>query len=124
MGVPLRSPVTLALAVALMLAFALPAHAAPAPSPRDDQVAALRATTRWLALYPPDLWLGVESPGECRRLPSGRRSCPIAITIKAWSADRLDSWRCAAHVLLPAPGHGGAQHRTSADCRPAPTASA
>jgi hypothetical protein len=119
----LRTPVTLTLAVALMLAFALPAHAAPAPSTREDQIAALRATTRWLALYPPELWLGVEPPGTCRHLPSGRRSCPIAIAIRAWSADRLDPWRCAAHVLLPAPGHGGAPRRTSADCAPAPTAS-
>ncbi len=36
---------------------------------------------------------------------------------------RLDPWRCAAHVLLPAPGRGGAPHRTSADCSPQLTAS-
>src|SRR6266508_4577632 len=119
---PLRIP--LAVAVALMFAFALPAHAAPAPSTRDDQVAALRSATRWLALYPPPLWVGVEPPGACRHMPSGRRSCPIAIMLRVWSADRLEPWRCAARVLLPAPGRGGAPHRTSADCTPAPTASA
>jgi hypothetical protein len=121
---PLRTPCAIALAAALGLACAAPAHAEPARSARDDQVAALRAATSWLALDPPELWVGIEPPGACRRLPSGRRSCPIAITLRVWSADRLDPWRCAAHVLLPAPGRDGVPRRTSADCSPSLTASA
>jgi hypothetical protein len=121
---PLRTCCAIALAAALAFACAGPAHAGPAPSTGADQVAALRAATRWLAIYPPPLWLGVEPPGTCRRLPSGRRSCPIAITLRVWSADRLLPWRCAAHVMLPAPGRRGAPHRTSADCTPGLTAPA
>ena len=120
---PLRLACAVALAAVLGFACARPAHAQAARPARDDQVAALRSATRWLALYPPPLWVGVEPPGACRALPSGRRSCPVAITLRVWSAGRLDPWRCAAHVLLPAPGRGGTPHRTSADCSPQLTAS-
>jgi hypothetical protein len=121
---PLRIPCAIALAAVLGFACTAPAHAGPARSARDDQVAALRSATRRLALYPPPLWVGVEPPGTCRALPSGRRSCPIAITLRVWGAGGLEPWRCAAHVLLPAPGRGGEPHRTSADCAPGLTASA
>jgi hypothetical protein len=111
--------VTLALLVS-----AAPAGAGVAPPQQRDQAAALRASAAWLAVYPGGVWLGVELPQRCRTLPSGRRMCPIAIRLLAWTGDRLAPWRCAAHVLLPAPGTRAPVRRSSADCSPLPTAPA
>jgi hypothetical protein len=100
------------------LGFAHSATVGAAASSRADQVKALRMTVGWLATYPEPLWVGVEMPGRCDSLPSGRRACPIAITLLAWTRGELAPWRCAAHALLPAPGSRAHARRTSADCHP------
>jgi hypothetical protein len=117
----MRSLRALILALVL-LALAAPAGARAGPRDHRDQAAALRATTSWLAIYSPRVWIGVELPGRCRALPSGSRSCPIAIRLLAWTAGALTPWRCVAQAVLPAPT-SRAEHsvrRTSAHCTPLP----
>ena len=103
-----------------LLAFAAPATASPRPPQQRDQAVALRVTTNWIAIYPARLWIAVELPQPCRALPSGRRICPIAIRLLAWTDGVLAPWRCVAHEFsqpvsrVPAPAGGarapGAQH--------------
>jgi hypothetical protein len=116
-------PVLLCLAtVAGALAFAQSASAQPAESQRADrdQVQALRLTVDWLTDYPEPLWVGVEMPGRCEALPSGRRACPVAISLLAWTRGELAPWRCDAQALLPASGSAARPRRTSARCHPRP----
>jgi hypothetical protein len=96
---------------------AQPALAAPLHGGRDE-AQALRLTAAWLATYPPHLWLGIELPGDCRPAPHGRRACPVAITLRAWTHGELAPWRCRAEVLLPPQGSRAAARRTSARCTP------
>jgi hypothetical protein len=96
---------------------AQPGSAAPAHAGRDE-ARALRATADWLATYPPHLWVGLELPRPCRPLPDGRRACPIAITLRAWTHGELAPWRCNAELLLPPPRSRAAARRTSARCHP------
>ena len=81
-----------------------------------DQAKALNATVDWLVTYPEDLWVGVEMPGPCRSLSAARRACPVAISIRAWTAGRLAPWRCEAQAVLPAPHSAWKARRTSARC--------
>jgi hypothetical protein len=114
-------PVLLALATLVgALAFAQAATTAAATSDRADrdQVTALRMTVDWLTTYPEPLWVGVEMPGRCEPLASGRRACPVAIDLLAWTGGRLAPWRCDARVLLPAPASSARARRTSAHCHP------
>lgn len=113
--------ITLALTLALpLLAFATPATASPRPLQQRDQAAALQVTTDWIANYPARLWIAVELPRACRALPSGRRICPIAIRLLAWTDGVLAPWRCAAHVVLPARQSRSRVRgrRTSSRCAP------
>lgn len=116
----MRILLTLTLALPL-LAFAAPAAAS--PREQRDQAVALQVTTDWMASYPAGLWIAVELPRPCRALPSGRRTCPIAIRLLAWTDGVLAPWRCAAHAVLPARSKARAR-RTSADCEPAVDAEA
>jgi hypothetical protein len=112
-------PVLLGLAAIIgALAFAQLGSTASAATHRADrdQVKAMRLTVDWLATYPEDLWLGVELPGPCRALPSGRRACPIAISLRAWTRGELAPWRCDAQILLPPLGSTTRARRTSARC--------
>jgi hypothetical protein len=114
-------PVLLCLATLVgALAFAQAASAGPAELHRADrdQVKALRLTVDWLTTYPELLWVGVEMPGRCEALPSGRRACPVAISLLAWTRGKLAPWRCDAQILLPAPGRTARARRTSARCHP------
>ena len=115
----MRSPLALTLTLVL-LALAAPGGASAAPLDHRDQAAALRATTGWLAIYRPGVWIGAELPGPCRALPSGERRCPIAIRLLAWTNGALAPWRCAAQAVLPAPQAGSKRRvrRTSARCTP------
>ena len=117
----MRSPLALTLTL-VVLALAAPAGASAAPLDHQDQAAALRATTGWLAIYSPRVWIGVELPGRCRPLPRGRRRCPIAIRLLAWTGGALAPWRCVAQAVLPAaPSRAGdSVRRTSAHCTPLP----
>jgi hypothetical protein len=108
--------------LALTLTFALLAPATPAAAGTGhrDQAAALRATAAWLAIYPPDLWIAPELPQPCRELPSGKRTCRIAIRLLAWTGGALAPWRCVARAVIPAP-KSQSRHRarrTSARCAP------
>jgi hypothetical protein len=73
-----------------------------------------------MTIYPAGLWIAVELPQPCRALPAGRRICPIAIQLLAWTHGVLTPWRCAAHALLPAPQSRSKARvrRTSAHCAP------
>ena len=104
----------------LLLAFAAPATVSPRPPQQRDQAVALQVTTNWIAIYPARLWIAVELPQPCRALPSGRRICPIAIRLLAWTGGVLAPWRCAAHAVLPArQSHSRARaRRTSSRCAP------
>lgn len=115
----MRSILALVLTLVLV-ALAVPDSAHAKPHDHRDQALALRATTRWLAVYPPRLWLAAELPGPCRALPSGERTCPIAIRLLAWTNGALASWRCAAQAVLPAPNSRAEERRrrTSARCTP------
>jgi hypothetical protein len=106
------------LAGALALAQSTAAGAAGPHRGDRDQVTALRMTVDWLATYPEPLWVGVGMPGPCDRLPSGRRACPVSISLLAWTRAELTPWRCDADVLLPAPSSPARARRTSADCHP------
>jgi hypothetical protein len=101
------------------------ASAGPAAAHRADrdQVKALRMTIDWLTTYSEDLWVGVELPGECRTLADGRRSCPIAISLRAWTHGELAPWRCQATALLPAPRSTDPPLRMSGHCRQLPAPS-
>ena len=85
-----------------LLALATPATGSPRPPRQRDQAVALRVTTDWIAIYPARLWIAVELPRPCLALPSGRRTCPIAIRLLAWTDGVLAPWRCVAHAVLPA----------------------
>lgn len=96
---------------------ASPRHvAATRTTPQRDRAAALRASADWLAAYPVRSWGAVELPAPCAPLTGGRRSCPIAIVLRAWTGGRRVPWRCDARLVLPAPGGTGRPRRTSADC--------
>ena len=82
----------------------------------SDRAAALRLTADWLAAYPEHLWVGVELPGDCRTLPDGRRRCPIAISLRAWTHGSFAPWRCEARAVLPPPQATSAPRHTSARC--------
>ena len=103
-----------------LLAFAAPATASPRPPQQRDQAVALQVTTNWIAIYPARLWIAVELPQPCRALPSGRRICPIAIRLLAWTDGVLAPWRCAAHAVLPArqSRSRARARRTSSRCAP------
>jgi hypothetical protein len=108
-----------ALALTSVLLAAAPPAAAGARAPRDrDRAAALRATSAWLAIYPPDLWMAVELPEPCRERPDGTRTCEIAIRLLAWTGGALAPWRCVAQAVLPDPKSSSARRvrRTSARC--------
>jgi hypothetical protein len=117
----MRVLLTLALTLTLpLLAYAGPATASPGPPQQREHAVALQVTTNWIAIYPADLWIAVELPQPCRALPSGRRICPIAIRLLAWTDGVPAPWRCAAHAVLPSP-HARAKarvRRTSAHCAP------
>jgi len=115
----MRILLTLALMLPL-LAFAAPATPSVRPSQQRDQAVALHVSTNWMAIYPARLWIAVELPQPCRALPSGRRTCPIAIQLRAWTDGALAPWRCSAHAVLPAPQSRSTarSRRTSADCAP------
>ena len=104
----------------VLLAPAPPAAAGTGPPDHRDQAAALRATAAWLAIYPPGHWIAPELPQPCRKLPSGKRTCRIAIRLLAWTGGALAPWRCVARAVLPAP-KSQSRHRvrrTSAHCAP------
>lgn len=115
----LRVLLTLALAVPA-LAVAAPATASPGSPEQRDQAVALQVTTDWMAIYPARLWIAVELPRPCRALPRGRRTCPIAIRLLAWTDGVLAPWRCTAHAVLPARRSRARAdvRRTSAHCAP------
>ena len=103
-----------------LLAYAPTATARQRPPQQRDQAVALQLTTSWIAIYPARLWIAVELPQPCRTLPSGRRMCPIAIRLLAWTDGVLAPWRCLAHAVLP-PRQSrsrGRGRRTSARCAP------
>ena len=117
----MRSHCALTLVLVVLVA---PTGARAAPPDHRDQAAALRATAAWLAIYPPGLWIAAELPGQCRPLPSGERTCPIAIRLLAWTDGEPAPWRCAAQAVLRAP-RSRSRHRarrTSARCTPLPAA--
>ena len=104
---------------ALVLALASAGQSASrATSPQRDQRAALRLTADWLASYPSRVWGGVALPGDCRAVGGGRRACPIAIVLRAWTQGQRLPWRCEARAILPAAGDGAAPRRTNARCHP------
>ena len=115
----MRILLTLTLTLKL-LACAAPATATARPSQQRDQAVALHVSTNWMAIYPAHLWIAVELPQPCRAVPSGRRICPIAIQLRAWTDGALAPWRCSAYAVLPAPQSRSAarSRRTSADCAP------
>jgi hypothetical protein len=110
--------ILLVLTLALPLALADPAPASPGPPEQREQAVALQVTTNWMAIYPAGLWIAVELPQPCRALPSGRRICPIAIRLLAWTDGVPAPWRCTAHAVLPAPQARSKARvrRTSARC--------
>ena len=121
--IPLRSADAMRILLLLTLAlvvFAAPATASPRPHQQRDQAVALQVTTNWIAIYPTRLWIAVELPGPCRVLPGGRRTCPIAIRLLAWTDGVLAPWRCAAHAVLPArqSRSRARPRRTSSRCAP------
>ena len=87
---------------------------------KRDQLAALRVSVRWMAVYQPRSWVAVERPGVCVTRSGGIRRCPIAIVIKARVGSMLVDHRCAAEAVLR-PRGAGAPTRTSARCTPVPT---
>ena len=102
---------------ALVLALASAGQSASrGTTPQGDKRAALRMTSDWLATYPARVWGGVALPGDCRTLAGGRRACPIAIVLRAWTQGRRLPWRCEARAILPAAGDSAAPRRTSARC--------
>jgi hypothetical protein len=116
----MRRPVLVLATIVFALGITQAASAAPAESRRVDRdhVKALRLTVDWLAAYPEPLWVGVEMPGRCQPLVDGRRACPIAISLLAWTRGELVPWRCDAQALLPAPGSTARARRSSARCHP------
>jgi hypothetical protein len=119
-------PVLLGLAATISaMVLAQPGSAASgesgAPDRTDrDQVKALRLTVDWLATYPEELWVGVDMPGRCRTLPGGTRTCPVAISLRAWTGGELAPWRCEAEVLLPPARSTKPARRTNARCNQLP----
>ena len=101
--IPVSKRILLGLALTLpLLALASPTTASPRLSQQRDQAVALQLTADWIATYPARLWIAVELPHPCRALPSGRRICPSAIRLLAWTDGVLAPWRCVAHAVLPA----------------------
>ena len=115
-----RNPVFTAVAVCCVIAVSAVSMADPASAAQSqrDQASAMRMSVKWLNLYEPRFWVGVELPGACATRPGGERRCPIAITIRAWTGGALVAHRCAAEAVLPPRNAKGKPTRSSASCTP------